>query len=423
MGRVSEFPDQERVVLERIGFLSLLVLPLMVNEQFFGFIVFANCEEARVWSASQVDLLRAAAAALSLQHERSKAEVALRQSEAQLREQATQLEQTLHQLKKAQAQLVQSEKMSSLGLMVAGIAHEINNPVCFVYGNLTPAGEYIQELLDLVDLYRKHYPVPVPAICDYTEEIDLDFLMEDLPDLLESMKVGAERIRDIVASLRTFSRLDEAKMKYVNIHEGLDSTLLILQHRLREKPGHPKIQVIKKYATLPLIECYAGQLNQVFTNILANAIDALESHTVSSEQVESEILSPPSSPCIQICTEIVDSLESHQDSKSVVIRIRDNGPGMTESVRLRLFDPFFTTKPVGQGTGLGLSISYQIVVAEHRGELRCVSAPGQGTEFYIQIPIQQPSVKSTANSSLIPELQTFLTKERQLFEYPVQSIE
>ncbi|MBW4543513.1 MAG: PAS domain S-box protein [Symplocastrum torsivum CPER-KK1] len=413
MGRVSEFPDQERVVLERIGLLSLLVLPLTVNEQFFGFIVFGNCEEARVWTASEVDLLRAAAAALSLQHERSKAEVALRQSEAQLREQATQLEQTLHQLKKAQAQLVQSEKMSSLGLMVAGIAHEINNPVCFVYGNLTPASEYIQELLDLVDLYRQHYPVPVPAISEYTQEIDLDFLMEDLPDLLESMKVGAERIRDIVASLRTFSRLDEAKMKRVNIHEGLDSTLLILQHRLREKPGHPKIQVIKKYATLPLIECYAGQLNQVFTNILANAIDALESHTVSSEQVESEILSPPSSPCIQICTEIVDSLESHQDSKNVVIRIRDNGPGMTESVRLRLFDPFFTTKPVGQGTGLGLSISYQIVVAEHRGELRCVSAPGQGTEFCIQIPIQQPSVKSSTNSSVVPDSQMFLTKERR----------
>lgn len=423
MGRVSEFPDQERVVLERIGLLSLLVLPLTVNEQFFGFIVFGNCEEARVWSASEVDLLRAAAAALSLQHERSKAEVALRQSEAQLREQATQLEQTLHQLKTAQAQLVQSEKMSSLGLMVAGIAHEINNPVCFVYGNLTPASEYIQELLDLVDLYRQHYPVPVPAISEYTQEIDLDFLMEDLPDLLESMKVGAERIRDIVASLRTFSRLDEAKMKRVNIHEGLDSTLLILQHRLREKRGRPRIQVIKKYASLPLVECYAGQLNQVFTNILANAIDALESHTVSSEQVESEILSPPSSPCIQICTEIVDSLESHQDSKNVVIRIRDNGLGMTESVRLRLFDPFFTTKPVGQGTGLGLSISYQIVVAEHGGELRCVSAPGQGTEFCIQIPIQQPNVKSSTNGSVIPDSQMFLTKERQLRQYPEQTIE
>jgi signal transduction histidine kinase len=245
-----------------------------VQEQFFGFIVFDNCTEARLWSASEVELLKAAAAALSLQHERSKAEAALRHSEAQLREQATKLEQTLHQLKQAQAQLVQSEKMSSLGLMVAGIAHEINNPVCFVYGNLTPAGEYIHELLKLIELYQHHYPVSVPEIQDYAHEIDLDFLMEDLPDLLNSMKVGAERIRDIVASLRMFSRLDEAKMKQVNIHEGLDSTLLILQHRLKEKPGRPALEVIKKYGDLPLVECYPGQLNQVFTNILANAIDA-----------------------------------------------------------------------------------------------------------------------------------------------------
>ncbi len=414
IGRVTEFSHQERLILEPQGILSLLVLPLTVKDQFFGFIVFDNYTEARVWSASEVDLLRAAAAALSLQHERSKAEVALRQSEAQLRLQATELEQALHQLKKTQGQLVQSEKMSSLGLMVAGIAHEINNPVCFVYGNLAPAGEYIQELLEVVNLYRQHYPVPVPAIQDYTDAIDLDFVVEDLPHLLESMKVGAERIRDIVATLRTFSRLDEAQMKQVSIQEGLDSTLLILQHRLKEKPGRKAVEVIKKYGNLPLVECYSGQLNQVFTNILANAIDALESERVSSEQVETEKLTPHPSPRIEIYTEVVEGSESTEDSKSVVIRIKDNGAGMTERVQLLLFDPFFTTKPVGQGTGLGLSISYQIVVAEHGGQLRCVSAPREGTEFIIQIPIVQPNGKRAASSKTSSEPQTLLTRERQL---------
>ena len=402
MGLVSEFPESERLVLESQGILSLLVLPLTVTDQFFGFIVFDNCTKAQVWSASEVDLLKAAAAALSLQHERSKAEVALRLSEAQLREQATQLEQTLHQLKQAQAHLVQSEKMSSLGMMVAGIAHEINNPVSFVYGNIAPASEYIQELLELISLYRQHYPNPIPAIQEYTETIELDFIVEDLLNLLTSMKVGAERIRDIVVTLRTFSRVDELEMQRVNLHEGIDSTLLILQHRLKEKAGHPGIKVIKNYGILPPVECYAGQLNQVFMNILANAIDALEFKRVSSEQVESETWSTHPSPRIEICTELVDSSESTQDSKSVVIRIIDNGSGMTERVRLLLFDPFFTTKPVGQGTGLGLSISYQIVVAKHGGKLRCVSAPGQGTEFIIELPVLQPRRKPLGGRKATP---------------------
>jgi len=314
----------------------------------------------------------------------------------------TELKQALHQLKQAQTQLVQSEKMSSLGLMVAGIAHEINNPVSFVYGNIPPAREYIEDLLELLNLYQQYYPVPVPAIQEYIAAIDLDFLINDLPKLLASMKVGAERIRDIVGSLRTFSRLDEAEMKRVNIHEGLDTTLLILQHRLKEKPERPAIQVIKKYGTLPPIECYPGQLNQVFMNILANAIDALESKRVSSELVETEKLTPDASPCIQIYTEVVESSEFAQGSKSVLIRIIDNGPGMTERVRLLLFDPFFTTKPVGQGTGLGLSISYQIIVAKHGGQLRCVSAPGQGTEFIIQIPILQPNRKLSGCNKATP---------------------
>ena len=393
IGLVSEFPESERLILESQGILSVLILPLMVKEQFFGFIVF-DCTETRVWSASEVDLLRAAAAALSLQHERIKAEVALRRQEARLRSQTAQLKQTLTQLKQAQAQLVQSEKMSSLGLMVAGIAHEINNPVGFVYSNLNPASEYIQQLLGLIELYQQHYPLPTTEIQAQIEAIELDFLREDLPSLLESMKVGAERIRDIVLSLRTFSHIDESKMKQVDIHKGLESTLLILKYQLKEKPGCPAIEITKNYGTLPLVQCYPGQLNQVFTNILANAIDALESQRASSKQGGSEKLAPHASPRIEICTEVVDSAES----ESVVIRIIDNGPGMTERVRRRLFDPFFTTKPVGKGTGLGLSISYQIIVAEHGGQLECVSSPGQGTEFIIQIPIQQPSQMSLASS-------------------------
>lgn len=414
MGLVSEFPEEERFMLEQMGILSLLVLPLCVNDHFFGFIVFDNCTKARVWSASAVDLLRAAVAALSLQHERSKAEVALRHSEAQLREQATQLEQALNKIKQTQTQLAQSEKMYSLGMMVAGIAHEINNPVGFVYGNISPASESIQDLLQLVNLYRQHYPNPEPVIQEYAETIDLDFVMDDLPKLLQSMKVGAERIRDIVASLRTFSRTDQAEMKPVNIHEGLDTTLQILQHRLKEKPGRPSIEVIKKYGKITSVECFSGQLNQVFMNILANAIDALESMIISSEHIENERLVAHPSPQIQIQTELLDARESTSNSPSVVIRIIDNGPGMTERVRLLLFDPFFTTKPIGQGTGLGLSISYQIIVAKHEGQLRCVSAPGQGTEFIIEIPIRQCHRKFRTNPEETLEPQTLSAKNWQL---------
>lgn len=335
--------------------------------------------------------------------QRHKAEAALRRSEAQLREQATQLEQTLHKLKETQTQLVQSEKMYSLGMMVAGIAHEINNPVSFVYGNITPASQYIENLLEHINLYRQHYPNPVPIIQEHAETIDLDFVIDDLPNLLQSMKVGAERIRDIIASLRTFSRLDQAQMKRVNIHDGLDATLLILQHRLKGKSGRPAIEVIKKYDPIPLVECFSGQINQVFMNILANAVDALESMRVSSEEVERDVVMTHLSPQIQISTTLLEASESNSNSQSVVIRISDNGPGMTERVRLLLFDPFFTTKPVGQGTGLGLSISYQIIVAKHAGQLRCVSAPGQGTEFIIEIPVQQRDRKERSTTSDCPQ--------------------
>ncbi len=291
--------------------------------------------------------------------------------------QAEQLQKALQELGQTQAQLIQSEKMSSLGQMVAGVAHEINNPVNFIYGNLTHVNEYTQDLLSLIDLYQERIGESDPEIKNRLEEIDLDFLIEDLPKTLSSMKVGADRIRKIVLTLRNFSRLDEAEMKAVNIHEGIDSTLLILQNRLKGKPERPGIQIIKEYGDLPEVECYASQLNQVFMNITNNAIDALQEAKGNPEET---LLTPT----ITISTKVLQQ-------NRVGIRIKDNGPGMTETVKQRLFDPFFTTKPVGAGTGLGLSISHQIVVEKHGGRLECRSQPGQGAEFWMEIPIRQTS--------------------------------
>lgn len=288
------------------------------------------------------------------------------------------LEKTLQELQQTQAQLIQQEKMSSLGLLVAGVAHEVNNPINFIYGNIHHATAYTSDLLELVKLYQKQYLHPPSEISEYLENVDFDFLSKDLPQLLSSMKIGAERIVQIVQSLRNFSRLDESEMKPVNIHEGIDSTLLILQSRLKATADRPAIEIVKNYSNLPLVECYAGQLNQVFMNILANAIDALESYNLDRGPKAAE-----ANPiAIAITTE-------YSIPDKIIVRISDNGPGMAENVKKRLFDPFFTTKPVGKGTGLGLSISYKIVVEKHKGTLRCDSTPGLGTEFSIEIPLQQ----------------------------------
>ncbi|PSB07163.1 histidine kinase [filamentous cyanobacterium Phorm 46] len=284
--------------------------------------------------------------------------------------QTQQLKKTLQELQQTQAQLIQSAKMSSLGELVAGVAHEINNPVNFILGNLDCARDNIQQLLKLIELYQKYNPDPESEILAYRDEIEFEFLDQDLPKLCSSMRVGADRIRNIVVSLRNFSRLDEAEMKFVNIHEGLDSTLLILQNRLTGNKGRPEIEVIKEYGELPLIECYPGQLNQVFLNLLGNAVDALESQKQEGSQ-------------IRIRTELLPAGDRAR------VLISDNGPGFSKEVGDRMFDPFFTTKPVGQGTGLGLSISYQIVVLKHQGLIRAIGVPGSGAEFCVEIPLRQ----------------------------------
>ena len=297
---------------------------------------------------------------------RQEREEKLRQSEAREREKAIELELALQNLQRTQAQLIQTEKMSSLGQLVAGVAHEINNPVNFIYGNLTYVNQYTQQLLDLINLYQldAHNHRKIEALI---EEIELEFIREDLPKMLSSMMVGAERIRKIVLTLRNFSRLDEAEIKPVNIHEGIDSALMILQSRIKVKPDCPSIQIIQKYGDLPKIECYACQLNQVFMNLLSNAIDALNYH--DKERSPEQIKNEPST--ITICTCMLNRDWAR-------ICIKDNGPGMTNDVRNRLFSPFFTTKPVGEGTGLGLSISYQIVVDKHEGRVDVFFAARSG---------------------------------------------
>jgi two-component system NtrC family sensor kinase len=335
--------------------------------------------------------------------QRKHAEEAVRLSESQLRTKNQELAKALRDVQKTQSMMVQNEKMVSLGQLVAGVAHEINNPVSFIYGNVMHADDYFQDLLKMLQLYQQEYPRPTPAIQQEIDNIDLNFLLTDLPNLLNSMKMGAERIRQIVLSLKNFSRLDEAEQKQVDIHEGIESTLLILQHRFKETAGHPKITLLKEFGNLPRVQCYAGQLNQVFMNIIGNAIDALEEAMETGQWADGELAPIPycPSPTLRICTDVkyeqdalmqADSAvsdDSIRHPSHIVIRIADNGPGIPVDVHERLFDPFFTTKEPGKGTGLGLSISYQIVVEKHGGRLKCNSAPGQGTEFAIEIPVSK----------------------------------
>ncbi|WP_460206162.1 PAS domain S-box protein [Scytonema sp. NUACC21] len=358
---------------------SQLLLPVKNNSGEYSAIVCSHSCGKRTWSNSEIGLLQAVTDQLAIAIDHARLYTESRAATLAAQTHAEKLSEALHKLQETQSQLIQHEKMSSLGQLVAGVAHEINNPVNFIHGNVTYAIEYIQDLLDLLKLYQENYPYPAAEIRDFCEEIDLSFIADDLTKLLSSMKIGTNRIREIVLGLRNFSRLDEAEKKSVDIHEGLENTLLILQHRLKTNRGN--IFVVKEYGNLPLVECYPGQLNQVLMNILTNALDALEESFVVGDLSSVEEEGQRTNPKIWINTEVVDD-------NSILIRIADNGVGMTESVRSRLFDPFFTTKPVGKGTGLGLSICYQIVVEKHGGSLNCRSEPGKGTEFLIQIPIR-----------------------------------
>jgi signal transduction histidine kinase len=293
------------------------------------------------------------------------------------------LTQTLNDLQQAQTHLVQTEKMSSLGELVAGVAHEINNPVSFICGNLKHLSAYTQDLLNLLALYQRAAPTPSAEVAAAIAEFDLEFLLDDLPKTLASMQIGADRIRQIVLSLRNFSRFDQTQMKSVNIHDGLDSTIMILQHRLKGMSNRPDIALHKAYGDLPEVMCYAGQLNQVFMNLLSNAIDALEEGMTIPPR-------PGFMPTIWISTETMPD-------DRIAIQIIDNGPGMSSATKNQLFQSFFTTKPLGKGTGMGLSISYQIITEKHQGTLSCESRLGEGTTFSIVIPSQPRVIPSMAS--------------------------
>ena len=369
---------------------SIFCIPVVNRGKFIGILYLENNLTVGAFTSERVEVLNilTAQAAISLENARlydqitvtnKKLEEYNHNLEQKVSERTQELEhknqdlsQTLEQLQRTQAQLIQTEKLSSLGQMVAGIAHEINNPVSFISGNVHYAREYVKDLLSLIEVYQQEYPTPTPSIEEIISEIDPDFLIEDLHKVLNSMKVGADRIQKIVQALRTFSRLDESQLKSVDLHDGLESTLLILQNRLKPQKKRPEIKIIKNYSRLPLVNCYAAQVNQVLMNVLSNAIDALndawEKNPISGFK-----------PQITIQTEfIVDFF--------VKIRIADNGCGMSEAVQQKIFDPFFTTKPVGSGTGLGLSIAHSIIVEKHHGQLTCQSTLGKGTEFIIELP-------------------------------------
>ncbi|MDM9582553.1 MULTISPECIES: response regulator [unclassified Nostoc] len=323
-------------------------------------------------------------------------QINLRLLQVKLQEKNFLLQQALDNLKASQVQQIQNEKMVALGQLVAGLAHEINNPISFIYGNLQYAGQYVEDLVNIIEVYQQEYPKPTPKVQQIAKDLDLNFIIKDLQNLIGAMYRGSDRIREIVLALQHFSRHDEAEMKRVNIHEDIENTLVMLQHRLREAADRPAIVVVKDYGNLPLVTCYASELNQVFMHLLNNAIDAIEEGVGSGEWGVGNQSSTPYSlkptPQIRIHTEVTDL-------NLVKIAIADNGLGIEESLRSRLFDPFFTTKPVGKGSGLGLSISYQIIVQKHRGNISCTSSVGKGAEFAIEIPIEQPDISSQFSKS------------------------
>ncbi|HEY9622762.1 MAG TPA: GAF domain-containing protein [Crinalium sp.] len=352
---------------------SSLVVPVKANGSLLGILYLNQCSYVRYWTRDDQKLAQAVADQLAISIKQARLYAQSRRQAAESAEQARELSETLRHLQQTQAQLIQSEKMSSLGQMVAGIAHEINNPVSFIYGNIPYVEQYVQSLLRLIEAYETHSPETVEELEGLVREIELDFLVKDLPRILESMRSGANRIREIVLSLRSFSRLDEANCKSANINDGLDSTLLVLQSHIK-----PDIQIIQRYGDIPLVECYPRQLNQVFMNLLMNAIESL-----NHPQPDPKIIS--------ITTERM--LDDVIDGHWVRITITDNGCGIPYDVQPKVFEPFFTTKKTGQGAGLGLTVSYQTVVNQHQGLLSFESEPGQGSKFVVEIPAKHSDLR------------------------------
>lgn len=375
------YPD----FLRTSGARSRLCVPIKTQRDQFGIIICDYRQTEHSWTDDEVVLVQSVAYQLA---------IAIDQAELynDSRAKGKALQHTLQELKRAQAQMVQNEKMSSLGQLVAGIAHEINNPVNFIHGNVDYTKVYVADLLKLVEQYQKYYPEPVVEINQAMEAIDLDFLRRDFPKILDSMQLGTARINEIVESLRSFSRLDETGLKVVDLHKGIDSALMILQSRINYPPA---IEIVKNYGQMPLVECLAGEINQVFMNILVNAIDALNelagSETARQIVISTETISPD----------------------QVAIRIANNGPAIAIDIQHRIFDPFFTTKPVGQGTGMGMAISYQIITDKHQGQLICHSQRGQGTEFLIQLPIAgSPKENRLCQTKTIPIDQLYPREEK-----------
>ncbi|MGB3767913.1 MAG: MHYT domain-containing protein [Phormidesmis sp.] len=379
--------------LQRLQVQANLMVPIMVHQELWGLLIVHQCSHPRIWQDGESELLNQLAIQLGIaiqqaniyaqsednaQKANARAQQ-IKESEATLRAQTEALLETLRKVKSLQSQLIQSEKMSSLGQLVAGVAHEINNPVNFIHGNLPHIRNHTQELLGLVQLYQQHYPDPEPSLQAEIEEVEPEFLKADLNKIITSMQTGTDRIRDIVLSLRNFSRMDEADLKQVDIHEGIDSTLMILHHRLKASADKPTVEIIRDYGVLPAVDCYPRQLNQVVMNVLANALDALEGIDAAEGKRRSSQ--------ITVRTSVIDH-------DWIEIAIADNGPGIPDSIQSQVFDPFFTTKPVGKGTGMGMSISYKIIVEKHCGKLEYFSNPEQGTEFFIRIPAHQTKSSS-----------------------------